>query len=85
MFVPLGTRCYSVHLYKDNLFYVALNMTEGNIADEMCLDSNGVVNLLKECFDTVGKTRNFDFDDSALLDNDAYYNITRFIKDKTLL
>ena len=60
-------------------------MIEGNIADVVCLDSNGVVNLLKECFDTVGKTRSFDFDDLASLGNDAYYIITGLIKGKAFL
>ena len=55
VFVPPSNRCCTVHLYKGHLSYEALNMIEGNIADVMCLDSNGVVNLLKECFDTFGK------------------------------
>ena len=57
-------------------------MIEGNIADGMCLDSNGVINLLEEYVDIDRQMRSFDFDDSASLDNDAYYDATGFTEGK---
>ena len=59
-----------------------LNRIEGNITDMFCLDSNTIVNLLKESFDIVRETTSFDFGDPSPLDNDAYYNTTGFIKGK---
>ena len=83
--VPMGNRCCSHHLFNKQLSYEALRMIDGSIADVMYLDSHGVAKLLNECFETINKTKSFDFDDPSALDNEAYYNMTGLGKGKYLL
>ena len=77
-----GNRYSNEHLLQKSLVLWALNRIGENIADFVRPDSNGVVKLLSEYFSTVGRTRNFEFDDPASLDNDAYYKTPGFIKGK---
>lgn len=85
VFVPPKSRCCRYHFFNQHLSYEALRMIDGSIADVINLDSDGVTNLLNDCYAIVQRTKSFDFDDPSALKSDAYYQMTGLEKSKSSL
>ena len=74
--VPENARCCSLHIYKRQLTYEALEMIHPSKLDDLVLDSNDVENLINDFRLTIGRVKSFDFDNSSTLDDETYKTIT---------
>ena len=73
--VPENARC-SLHMYKRQLTYEALEMIHPSKIDDLVLDSNDVENLINDFRLTIGRVKSFDFDNPSTLDDETYKTIT---------
>ena len=74
--VPAGSRCCRIHLYNNQLSYEALQQITHTNIDSFSFDAEAVVALINDCWTTIQKMKNFDFDDPASVNDEAYRNIT---------
>ena len=74
--IPGNARCCSLHMYKCQLTYEALEMIHPSKLDDLVLDSNDVENLINDFRLTIGRVKSFDFDNPTTLDDETYKTIT---------
>ena len=74
--VPENARCCSLHMYKCQLNYEALEMIEPSKLDELILNSDDIKSLMSDFRLTINSTKSFDFDNPGSLDDESYKTIT---------
>ncbi|CAF4774283.1 unnamed protein product [Rotaria sp. Silwood2] len=74
--VPENARCCSLHMYKRELTYEALEMIEPSKLDALILNGDDVKNLMVDFRLTINSTKSFGFDNPSSLDDDSYKTIT---------
>ena len=74
--VPENARCCSLHMYKRQLTYEALEMIQPSKLDDLILNSDDVKNLMTDFRLTINSAKSFDFDNPSSLDNESYKTIT---------
>ncbi|CAF3548310.1 unnamed protein product [Rotaria socialis] len=79
--VPENTRCCSVHMYKRELTYEALEMIQPSKLDDLILNGDDVKNLMIDFRLTINSSKTFDFDNPSSLDDDTYKTITGLSRD----
>ncbi|CAF4725620.1 unnamed protein product [Rotaria sp. Silwood2] len=74
--VPENARCCSLHMYKRELTYEALEIIEPSKLDDLILNGDDVKHLMVDFRLTINSAKSFDFDNPSSLDDDGYKTIT---------
>jgi hypothetical protein len=74
--IPENGRCCTLHMYKRQLTYEALETIRPSKLDDLVLNGDDVKNLIDDFRLAINRTKSFDFDNPSSLDDETYKTIT---------